>query len=102
MVMPSVDEAFGVAYVEAMACGVPAIGCRGESGPEEIAALGGGMLLVTPKDPDALAETVTKVLEDDGALGAAARATASENFSWERCGHDTVAAYERAIAEGPQ
>ena len=36
-VLPSVDEAFGVAYVEAMAAGVPAIGCRGEAGPEEIA-----------------------------------------------------------------
>jgi len=102
MVMPSVDEAFGVAYVEAMACGVPAIGCRGESGPEEIAALGEGMLLVQPKDPDALADTVTKALEDDGGLAAAARATAAENFSWERCGRDTVAAYERAIAEGPK
>ena len=32
-VLPSVDEAFGVAYVEAMAGGVPAIGCRGEPGP---------------------------------------------------------------------
>ena len=41
-VMPSVDEAFGVAYIEAMAGGVPAIGCRGEDGPEEIAAAGGG------------------------------------------------------------
>ena len=32
-VLPSVDEAFGVAYVEAMAGGVPAIGCRGEQAP---------------------------------------------------------------------
>ena len=39
MALPSVDEAFGVAYVEALAHGVPAIGCEGESGPEEIAAL---------------------------------------------------------------
>ncbi|HXM86859.1 MAG TPA: glycosyltransferase, partial [Solirubrobacteraceae bacterium] len=39
-VMPSTEEAFGVAYVEAMAGGVPAIGCRGEPGPEEIAAAG--------------------------------------------------------------
>jgi glycosyltransferase involved in cell wall biosynthesis len=60
------------------------------------------MLLVQPKDPDALAETVTRVLEDDGALNRAARATAAEHFSWERCGRDTVAAYERAIAEGPK
>jgi glycosyltransferase involved in cell wall biosynthesis len=102
MVMPSVDEAFGVAYVEAMACGVPAIGCRGESGPEEIAALGDGMLLVPPKDPEALADTIAQVLEDDGGLGSAARATARENFSWERCGRDTVRAYERAIEEGPR
>jgi glycosyltransferase involved in cell wall biosynthesis len=102
MVMPSVDEAFGVAYVEAMACGVPAIGCRGESGPEEIAALGEGMLLVRPKEPDALAATIANLLENGGELGEAARATAAEHFSWERCGRDTVAAYARAIAEGPR
>ena len=35
--MPSTDEAFGVAYVEAMAGWLPAIGARGEPGPEEIA-----------------------------------------------------------------
>src|SRR5262249_1798803 len=35
-VLPSVEEAFGVAYIEAMAAGVPAIGTRGEPGPEEI------------------------------------------------------------------
>ena len=41
-VLPSVAEAFGVSYVEAMAAGVPAVGSRGEDGPEEIAAAGGG------------------------------------------------------------
>ena len=47
-VMPSTEEAFGVAYIEAMAGGVPAIGCRGEPGPEEIAAAGDGFVLVPP------------------------------------------------------
>ena len=44
-VLPSVEEAFGVAYIEAMAAGLPAIGTRGEYGPEEIARCGGGMTL---------------------------------------------------------
>ena len=31
--MPSTEEAFGVAYIEAMAAGIPAIGAAGEPGP---------------------------------------------------------------------
>src|SRR5207244_10960459 len=42
MALPSIDEAFGVAYIEAMAARLPAIGCRGEPGPEEIARCGEG------------------------------------------------------------
>ncbi|MGH2855392.1 MAG: glycosyltransferase, partial [Solirubrobacteraceae bacterium] len=48
--MPSTEEAFGVAYIEAMAGGLPAIGCRGEPGPEEIAAAWDGFMLVPPGD----------------------------------------------------
>jgi glycosyltransferase involved in cell wall biosynthesis len=100
MVMPSEDEAFGVAYAEALACGVPAIGCSGEGGPEELAALGEGMLLVPARDPRALAEAIEGLLADDGErrrLGAAARRTAAEHLSWEDCGRETVAAYEDAL-----
>ena len=61
-VLPSVDEAFGVAYVEAMAGGVPAIGCRGEPGPEEIARAGGGP-----------------------AAGRARRSRGARRASWARC-----------------
>lgn len=99
MALPSVDEAFGVAYVEALACGVPAIGCRGEGGPEEIAAAGKGMLLVPPGDVEELAATIAGALDPQRLreLAAAARATAREAFSWERCGRETVAAYEGAL-----
>src|SRR6185503_14924275 len=45
-VLPSVEEAFGVAYVEAMAGAVPAVGARDEPGPEEIVRCGEGMRLV--------------------------------------------------------
>jgi glycosyltransferase involved in cell wall biosynthesis len=100
MAMPSEDEAFGVAYGEALACGVPAIGCAGEGGPEELAALGEGMVLVPPRDPPALERAIRDLLADEDErrrLGEAARRTAAEHLSWEACGHDTVAAYEAAL-----
>lgn len=96
MALPSEDEAFGVAYVEALACGVPAIGVRGEGGPEEIAAAGPGMALVPPRDPASLAAAIRGALDDPG-LPRAARRTAVEHFSWERCGRATVEAYEAAL-----
>jgi glycosyltransferase involved in cell wall biosynthesis len=99
-VLPSVDEAFGVAYVEAMAAGVPAIGARGEPGPEEIAAAGGGIRLVAPGDPEALAEELRALLADPRwriELGREARATVEASFTWPRCGEATVAAYEEAL-----
>ena len=99
-VLPSVDEAFGVAYVEAMAGGIPAVGCRGEGGPEEIAAAGGGIRLVPPGDPERLAEELRGLIEDAGwrrELGKAARATVLAHFTWAGCGRETVAAYEAAL-----
>jgi teichuronic acid biosynthesis glycosyltransferase TuaC len=99
-VLPSVDEAFGVAYVEAMAAGVPAVGCRGEPGPEEIAASGGGLRLVPPGDPEALARELAALLDEPAwrrELGAAARATVARSFTWEACGRATVAAYGEAL-----
>ena len=99
-VMPGVEEPFGVAFVEAMAAGLPAIGSRGEGGPEDIAAAGPGMLLVEPDDPNALAGVLGRLVSDRpelARLGAAARETAVANFTWERCGAETVAAYRAAL-----
>ena len=100
-VLPSVDEAFGVAYIEAMAGGVPALGCHQEPGPEEIARCGEGIRLVAPGDPESLAATLGHLLSDERErrrLGEAARATVLEHFTWERCGRATVDAYEAALA----
>jgi teichuronic acid biosynthesis glycosyltransferase TuaC len=99
-VMPSTEEAFGVAYVEAMAGGVPAIGCRGEPGPEEIAAAGDGMVLVPPGDIERLTQRIDELLSDPHRLHEArqrARATVLANFTWDRCGEQTLAAYEQAL-----
>jgi teichuronic acid biosynthesis glycosyltransferase TuaC len=99
-VMPSTEEAFGVAYIEAMAGGLPAIGCRGEPGPEEIAAAGDGFMLVPPGDIERLTQRIDELLADPQRLreaGRRARATVAAHFTWERCGAQTVAAYERAL-----
>ncbi len=98
--MPSTEEAFGVAYIEAMAGGLPAIGCRGEPGPEEIAAAGDGFVLVPPGDIERLTQRIDELLSDPHRLreaGRRARATVAGHFTWERCGRQTVAAYERAL-----
>ncbi len=100
-VMPSVDEAFGVAYVEAMAGWVPVIGALGEPGPAEIARAGDGIRLVAPGDVEQLAATIDRLLSDPqfaAELGDRARATAESAFTWSGCGLATLAAYETALA----
>jgi len=98
--MPSTDEAFGVAYVEAMAGWLPAIATRDEPGPGEIVAHGGGMTLVPPRDPSAIAAAIDGLLADAAGLreaGEQARATVERAFSWTGCGAATVAAYAAAL-----
>jgi glycosyltransferase involved in cell wall biosynthesis len=100
MALPSVDEAFGVAYVEALACGVPVVAVRGEGGPEEIAEHVDGVSLVPARDPDALADTLSRLLSDRAGLdrlAAAARQDAATHFSWSRTGSETVLAYQNAL-----
>ena len=104
MALPSVDEAFGVAYVEALACGVPVVAVRGEGGPEEIAEHVEGVSLVPPRDADALADTLSRLLSDRAELerlATAARTGAATHFSWSRTGTETVRAYENALQMAP-
>jgi glycosyltransferase involved in cell wall biosynthesis len=56
---------------------------------------------VPPRDPRALADAIDRLLGDASErtrLGRAARATVERSFTWEICGRETVAAYERALA----
>jgi teichuronic acid biosynthesis glycosyltransferase TuaC len=100
MALPSIDEAFGVAYIEAMAARLPAIGCRGEPGPEEISRCGEGIRLVPPGDVELLAAELDAILSEPeylADLGERAQQTVREHFTWEACGRATVAAYEDAL-----
>ena len=95
MAMPSIDEAFGVAYVEALARGLPVIACEGEPGPEELTTMGAPVTLVPPKDPQAVAEAIRTVAAD-AALPSQARAAATAHFTWEQCGRATLEVYRSA------
>ncbi|MBW1740962.1 MAG: glycosyltransferase family 4 protein [Deltaproteobacteria bacterium] len=85
MVQPSIaEEAFGITLVEAMACGIPAVGSR-IGGIPEIIVHGQTGFLVPPRDKEALAEAIIKVLHDDHLrrrYGANSRERVVEHFTW--------------------
>ena len=57
----------GFVYLEAMACGLPVIGCEG-SGVAEIVSSGENGILVPPKNTKALEEAIRKLLKDEKLL----------------------------------
>jgi glycosyltransferase involved in cell wall biosynthesis len=102
-VLPSVDEAFGVAYIEAMAAGLAVIGCEGESGPEEIASLGGPIQLVQAGNVKQLATQIDELVSNPELcrqLGTQGWSMVEQQFTWQRCGKATVGAYESALRIG--
>jgi glycosyltransferase involved in cell wall biosynthesis len=54
-------------------------------------------ILVPPGEPDALADAVVKLLDDEPrrqSMGAAARRLAEERYSWDEIGRRLAAVYE--------
>jgi glycosyltransferase involved in cell wall biosynthesis len=62
--LPSVQEGFGVVFAEAMAAGLPVVGCRAAAVPELVVE-GRTGLLVTPRCPAELAAALERLLLDD-------------------------------------
>lgn len=84
--LPTLREAFGLAFVEAMSFGLPVVAPRLEAIPE-IVSDGETGVLFRPGDHDALARAVGDLLSDPvraRLMGAAGRARAAERFGWDR------------------
>ena len=102
MLMPSEMESFGLAALEAMACGVPTIATR-VGGVAELIDDGVTGLLFPVGDTEAMAAAAIALLGDDArlaAMAAAARKTASDRFCSSRIIPLYEAYYERVIARG--
>lgn len=81
--LPSYSENFGIAVVEAMACGVPVLISDRVNIWREVTSDGAGR--VAPCDAAAFAESIAAMLADDAglaAMGAAGRASVARRYDW--------------------
>ena len=100
LVLPSSEEPFGRALIEAMALGVPVLATR-VGGPPEIVTDGREGYLLDPGDPGAWADAIQRIAEspDRGAaMGAAGRERALSDFGADRHARTLLELYRRAGA----
>jgi glycosyltransferase involved in cell wall biosynthesis len=93
---PSLSEGFGLPVLEAMAAGAAVVTSKGTA-TEEV--LGGCGLAVDPHDPEAIADALAALIDDDQErerFGVAARARAL-TFTWARTAELTLEAYRSVL-----
>ena len=86
--LPTLREPFGIAFLDAMACGVPCVGTAIEAVPEIIEHEDSG-LLVPPGDDYALSEAILGLLEEPAkahAMGLRGRLRVDGQFTWDHVG----------------
>lgn len=101
-VLPSYREAFGIAYLEAMAVGLLTIGVMGQ-GPSQFIRDGENGILLAPGDVEALVAALRDVLTGDcqrwRKVAREGQRTAQNAYTWDHHARQLVSVYEQAIRE---
>jgi glycosyltransferase involved in cell wall biosynthesis len=97
-VSSSLWEGFGVAIVEALACGIKVVATDCLSGPAEILENGKFGMLVPPENPQLLADAILWSL-DTNAPSPDAKERAND-FSIDKIGHQYLSLFEEVLSAG--
>lgn len=104
-VLPSIidkegnTEGLGVVLLEALACGIPCVASN-VGGITDIVQDGKNGFLVEPKDPQALADKITRLLQDKDLqqkMSQYGRSFVMDNFSWKAIARELYATYQELI-----
>ncbi len=96
--IPSLAEGFGLPALEAMACGTPVVAANTSSIPEVVGDAG---LLVDPRDEDAIADAILRLLTDEPLQREliARGLTRAACFSWERTARQVLAVLDQIAGQ---
>jgi sucrose-phosphate synthase len=97
--LTSFYEPFGLAPIEAAACGLAPVATR-NGGPTEIFADGSGVL-VDPFDVDDIARGLLRALDNHAGLSAKAIRRVREAYTWQRAAEAYLAVIEAAMKDAP-
>jgi len=97
--LPSYSENFGIAVVEAMACGLPVVISNKVNIWREVEDAGAGF--VTAGSAEACAGAISRVLDDSAlarAMGQRGRTLVAERFNWSVVGRQLEMAYREIVS----
>ena len=97
LVLPSLEEGFGMTAVEAMQAGLPVIASTAGALPEVI---GGAGIVLAPEDPSGFAAAIDRLLDDREERDRLVQAgyEQAQRFSWDASAATLLGAYRHAVA----